>query len=106
MQPGAHGDSHQIVPGRMKFDFIKTMTVAVEGLELRWKAVGVEAELDRFRPAERLAKRSEGRFRPCRALALDSLAQDGVAAEEVARFERRRLVCDLEHPGLLQGDAV
>ena len=97
MQAGAQRDRQQFMPGRMEFDLIDAVTVAVEGTQGRRILVGVEAELDGLRLAQRRAERLQPVFRPARLLARDRLAQHRVAGEQVIGLERRRLVGDLEH---------
>ena len=66
MQAGAQRDRQQLVPGRMEVDLVEAMAVAVERTQDRRILVGVEAELDRFRLAERGAERGEPVFAPSR----------------------------------------
>ena len=42
----------------MEFDFIETVTVAIERAQLWSEFVGIEAEPDGVRPAERSAQRA------------------------------------------------
>src|SRR6185437_9584075 len=97
MQAALQRQSHQRVPCGMKLDLIQTMTETVEGLELRWKTVGGEAERDGLRQAELTAEAGQPALAPVGAFARDGLTQHEVAGEEVVAFERRRLVLDLEH---------
>ena len=97
MQAGAQRNRHQRVPGRVVVDFVEAMAVAVERAQHRRVFIGVEAELNGFRLAERGAERVQPVFRPARPLALYRLAQDGIAREQIIGLERRRLVADLDH---------
>ena len=88
------------MPGGVKLDFVQSMAVAVERAQNRRVPVGIEAELDGLRSAQRDAERVEPSFGPFGIFAPHRLAQHGVAGEQVIGLKRRRLVYDLEHEGL------
>ena len=79
MQASTQRDGHERVPGRMVVHFVKAMTETVERAQARRIFIGVEAELDGFRLAERGAERAQPVVRPARPLALDRRTQHGIA---------------------------
>ncbi len=81
----------------MEIHLVDAVAVAVERAQHRRIFVGVEAELDRLRLAERGAEGVQAGLRPFGALALDALAQHGIAGERIIGLERRRLIQDFEH---------
>src|SRR5215471_7276424 len=103
MQAGGESDREQFVPGRMKFDLVQTMTITIERAQLRRESVGIEAEPDGFRLAERRAQVGQLAFCPACTFALHGLTEHSVAGEQIIELERRRLVLDLEHPDKASG---
>ena len=67
------------MPGRVKFDFIEPVTIAIERPQLRREFVGIEAKLDGLRLAELGTQRFQFSAGPSGAFAADSFAQNGVA---------------------------
>jgi hypothetical protein len=90
-----HGEAHQRVPGRVELDRVAAVAIAVEGLQHRRIAVGLEAPFDGLGPAAARAEGAEPLLGPTCPFAGHRLLQRAVAAEEVVVDEGRRLVEDL-----------
>src|SRR6476659_9680037 len=103
MQTVGESDREQFMPGRMEFDLVQAMTITVERAQLRRESVGIEAEPDGFRLAERRAQGGQLAFCPACTFALHGLTEHSVAGEQIIGLERRRLVLDLEHPDKASG---
>ena len=97
MKTGLKSNFEQLVPGRVKIDFVEPVTVAVERMKLRGKLVGIETELDGLGFAEPDAQFGQIAFGPACAIAAHRLAQYRIAREQIVRLKRRRLVLNLEH---------
>src|SRR6516165_1890644 len=98
MQTGCESDREKFVPSWMEFDLVQAMTVTIERAQLRSESVGIEAQPDGFRLAERCTQSNQLAFCPARTLALHGFAEHSVAGKQIIGLERRRLVLDLEHP--------
>src|SRR5215471_3082770 len=103
MQTVGESDREQFVPGGMEFDLVPAMTITIERAQLRRESVGIEAEPDGFRLAERRAQGGQLALCPARTFALHGLTEHSVAGEQIIGLERRRLVLDLEHPDKASG---
>src|SRR5215475_3353576 len=103
MQTGGESDREKFMPGRMEFDLVQAMAVTIERAQLRSKSVGIEAEPDGLRLAERCPQGRQFAFCPARALALHGFSEHSVAGKQIVGLERRRLVLDLEHPDKASG---
>jgi hypothetical protein len=79
MKAGFECNSEQLMPGRMKFDLIETVTETIKRPQLRGKFVGIEPKLNRFGFAQRRTQRSQLSFRPPGTLASNRLAEHGIA---------------------------
>src|SRR5690242_3345035 len=99
MQTGFQSNSQERVPGRMKFDLVEAMAVAIESPQLRRELVGIEPELNGFRPAQRATQRVEFSAGPRCTLPLHRLTQNDIAREQIIGLKRRGLVPHLEHRG-------
>src|SRR5215471_3210843 len=97
MQPGFESDAEQLVPCRVKFDLVKAMAIAVESAQLRRELVGIEPELNGFRPAEPCTQGVQLALSPRRPFPPDRVTQNNVAREQIIGLKRRRLVLHLEH---------
>ena len=91
MQLVAHGKLHEVVPRAMKLDLVDPMAVAVVRAQPRRVLVGLKAPADGV-AAPRGADLAAALERPAAALARQRLDERDVVVEEVASFERRRLV--------------
>jgi hypothetical protein len=94
MGAGADHQRHQLVPGRMEFDFVDAVPAAVEGDQARAVGVGQARQVEHLRAAQVGAERIEPIKRPLRTLARQALAQRRVAAQQVHAAKGRRLVED------------
>src|SRR3974390_3011238 len=81
--------------GRMKFNFVDALAEAVEDLQLRDIAVGLDRpSCDFSRTGSRTKCRKPLSMRPTTCMR-QHLAQDNIGVEKTDVFERRRLVRDL-----------
>src|SRR4029077_1737125 len=97
MKTSPESDFEQLMPSRVKLDFVEPVAVTVERPKLRGELVGIETELHGLRLAEPGTEFSQFAFGPACAFAAHRLAQCGVAREHIVRLKRRRLVLHLEH---------
>ena len=97
MKTGIESNLEQLMPGRVKVDFVEPMAVAIKRTKLRRKLVGVEAKLDGFGLAKLGAQFGQLPFGPACAFAAHRVSQYDVAREHIVRLERRRLVLNVEH---------
>ena len=64
MKTSLEGDFEQLMPGRVKLDFVEPVTVTVECTKLRRELVGIETELHGLGLAEPSAQFGQIRLRP------------------------------------------
>src|SRR5262249_20013155 len=91
MQTGCESDREKFVPSWMEFDLVQAMTVTIERAQLRSESVGIEAQPDGLRLAERCAQGNQLAFCPARTLALHGFAEHSVAGQQIIGLERRGL---------------
>src|SRR5262249_7737460 len=95
MQPGFDRKRKQSMPGRVKFDFVDAVTVAVERAQ-HWRVgIGGIAKPYGFRLSQPLAERADFVRRPPGVLARKRRTKHAVSLQKIVRLERRRLVGDL-----------
>ena len=97
MKTSLECDFEQLMPGRVKLDFVEPVAVTVECTKLRGKLVGIETELHGLGFAEPGTQFGQIAFGPACAFAAHRLAQYRIAREQIIRLKRRRLVLNLEH---------
>jgi hypothetical protein len=97
VKTGIESNLEQLMPRRVKVDFVDPVTVTVKRTKLRRKSVGVEAKLNGLGLAKPGAQFGQLPFGPACAFAAHRLPQYNVAREHIVRLKRRRLVLNLEH---------
>src|SRR5689334_12520769 len=89
------------MPGGMELDHVPAPAEAVEAVQHRRIAVGLEAPLDRLGAPQNATEIAETLARPAAALARHGLVERPIALEQVVIYQRRGLILDVVRGGAM-----